>query len=285
MFENDDNALQTLLNEARKPTETTLDLSVFNANQLPAVLIPDGYKLNILSDLEKHLPSPVRKKGTVTLDDADSFIWYVTEHGTPDTTRIYLQADYPNGKLRLQALLNDNTGGDQAHWRDHQAWLTPAKSVEWQRWTSHDRKGMTQAEFATWLEDNAADIAVVEGMPTATQMLEMALTFEATSEKRFKSAQRLQSGGVSFEFVDRDDDATRSRMQAFERFSLGLPVLHGGAAYRLDARLKYRIRDGALSLWYELVRPDKVLEAAAKDLVEKVRESAGFPLIAGNPNT
>jgi len=29
------------------------------------------------------------------------------------------------------------------------------------------------------------------------------------------------------------------------------------------------------------VRPDKVLEAAAKDLVQKIKDESGFPLLAG----
>jgi uncharacterized protein YfdQ (DUF2303 family) len=142
---------------------------------------------------------------------------------------------------------------------------------------------MSQIDFANWIEDNIGDITTVEGMPTGAQMLEMALNFEAASEKRFKSGARLQSGGISLEYVDTDDDATRSKMAMFERFSLGLRVLQGGEAYEMSARLKYRIRDGGLSIWFELIRPDKVLEAATKDIVEKIKNESGFTLLLGSP--
>lgn len=266
-MDTDQNAINTILQAAAKPELTTLDINSLSLGKIPAALVPEGFKLSLLPELEKHLPCPLRKKGNRQLDDAESFIFYAKEHGTPETCRIYLRADFPRGEIEFTAT------------------YAPKKSEEWKRWTSQNRTALLQAEFASFLEDNLADIAPPSAekpkLPNGSQMLALALNFQATSEKSFKSQTRLQSGGVELEYIDREDDATRGKMETFERFELGLAPLFNGSAYRLEARLKYRVRDQKLSVWYELIRPDKVLEAATKDLVELIKNETGFPVLMG----
>lgn len=288
--------IRTVLDAARSAEISSINLDELEQGQLPVLFVPEGYTATVLKDLEKHLPTPIRKIAVVSLSDADSFIAYTKEHGNSIHSHIYLQADYPQGRVEFTAIINDHGGDyDAQAWRDHRATFNPDKSLEWQRWTKNNCTPMSQIEFASWIEDNMADIATVDKLPNASQMLEMALSFEANSEKRFKSATRLQSGGISMEYIDTEDDATRQRMEMFDRFAIGIPVFAqpitvGGqgtdapaVGYRIDARLKYRIREGKLALWYELVRADKVLAAASQDLVVKIRDEAGFPLLAGNP--
>ena len=146
-----------------------------------------------------------------------------------------------------------------------------------------DRKPMSQAEFATFIEDNSPEIATVTSMPTGSDMMTLATTFEATSEKRFKSGVRLQSGGLSIEYVDQEDAGTLARMQMFEKFALGMPIYFNGQPYRIDARLKYRVRDGKLALWYELIRPEQIIKDAAEMIIQSVREQTGMPTLFGQP--
>ena len=78
-------------------------------------------------------------------------------------------------------------------------------------------------------------------------------------------------------FVEQDDAQTLETMKMFDRFSIGLPVFWGGEAYRVDARLRYRVREGKLTFAYSLIREDKVLEAATKTLIEKVDVEGTYP--------
>jgi uncharacterized protein YfdQ (DUF2303 family) len=88
---------------------------------------------------------------------------------------------------------------------------------------------------------------------------------------------------VRLEYVDDDDAATLTQMKLFERFQIGIPVFWAGPAYRIDARLKYRHGSGKVSFWYELIRADRVHEAAAKDLIDRVRAGlGGVPLLMGS---
>ncbi|HRO60246.1 MAG TPA: DUF2303 family protein [Burkholderiaceae bacterium] len=239
------------------------------------IALPPGWTMARLDD-EQMLTQPRRVKGTVILNDADSFVAYVARHkpAGADTRTVWCTADFQRGVLSLQAILNDNeAGGVEAHWRDHRATFSPELSAEWERWKGQDRKPFTQVEFATFIEENGKDIASVVGLPTSAQMLELALNMEAMQDVRFKSAIRLQNGGVQLQFVQDDDAQTLARMQLFERFAIGIPVFWNGEAYRIDARLRYRVRDGKVSFWFELLRPDLVFESSARTLIEQIRKN------------
>lgn len=162
--------------------------------------------------------------------------------------------------------------------------LAPVEAVEWKRWLSRNKQHFSQIDFAAWLEENLSDIASVAGMPSGADILKMALGFEANSDKKLRSKVNLQDGGVQFEFVDDSTQETRTTMQAFERFTLGLPVFDGStSAYPLEARLKYREKDGKLTFWYELIRPDRVFKTAVTDELGRIKEATGFPVVSGKP--
>lgn len=93
----------------------------------------------------------------------------------------------------------------------------------------------------------------------------------------------LQNGGVSFEFVEDETKETRTRMVVFERFTLGLPVFDGSTtAYAIEARLKYREKEGSVTFWYELIRPDRVFKDAVADTLNQIKEQTGFMLLHGS---
>jgi len=245
-----ENIAATVAREARKPFAIKDDADAL------MVAIPDGWKLE---STENQLPSPLRKKASVLLADSDSFVSYmsiINDHG-------------------------EEVDGQQ--WRDHIAKLTPAKSVEWQRWTNKDRQRFSQAEFACWIEDNMGDIATADGFPSGTAMLTMATNLEIAQDSTIKSAIRLQSGGVRMEYVEDSNAETVKSMEVFSRFAIGVPVFWGGSAYMVEARLKYQLKGGKVDFWYELNRPDKVLEDAAKTLTSTIKGETGIPLFHGKP--
>lgn len=279
--------IKTILDAAAKPHIEAIDIGALQSGKLPVLMVPQGYKAEVLKDLqlqqlEKHLATPLRKRGKVVLHDSASFIHYVNQHQADNVTSIYCDANYQESKVDLTAIFNDqgtlNTG-----WRDHTAAYSPLQSVEWKRWIGQNRKTFSQVEFALFIEDNLQDIASVEGMPTGTQMLEMAMNLEANQDSRFKSNIRLQSGGTELAFVQKEDDATLEKMRLFERFSIGIPPFFNGSNFRIDARLRYRVRDGKLTFWFELIREDKVLQAAAEEEIAKIADATGLIVLQGNP--
>lgn len=277
----DHNYADTILAAARKPENITV-----GPNNHPLILLPDGWTQQ---DLEKHLPAPLRKRAKVTLTTSDSYIEYLKRHGSLASCVVYVQADYAAGIVGMLAILNDHTETEPA-WRDHTANFKPPFSEEWKVWNAKDGEKMSQVEFAEFIEANQKDIAgpredIKDGEfqpPSGAAMLEMALNLEAKQEVTFKSAIRLQSGTTDLTYRDSEDEETIKKMQVFDRFDIGIPVLFGGASYRINAALRYRINSGRMMFWFELHRPDVVLESAVKDEIEKVRK-AGFPVLFGSP--
>lgn len=271
MAENQENIAATVAREARKPI-------VLNEFQ---TALPDGYSLK---DTEFLLDRPRRKIAKVSFSDEAGFTDYVSRHGSADFSTLWCQADYPKGKISYTAILNDHgADGEAQDWRDHLASFIPDQSVEWRRWTGKNKSLMSQLDFASFLEENLGDIASADGYPTGTQMLHMATGLEITQDSRIKSAIRLQSGGVRVEYVQDDNAETAQSMEVFSKFAIGLPVFWAGAAYQVEARLKYRLKEGKLTFWYELNREDKVMEDAAKTLTASIQQKIGFPLYHGNP--
>lgn len=267
------NIAETLARELRKPLEICSEIPAY----VRRIALPPKWTLREV-DNEPLLPAPRRKQGRVSLIEPESFIAYVARHGVEDQTTIWCAVDYAAGRVGFQAILNDHGGKpDDPHWRDHVAVFNPKFSDEWKRWNRHNgsENKFTQFEFASFIEENLKDIRSVDESPSGAQMLTMALNMEANQDVKFKSAIRLQSGGVSLQYEAQEDENTAKSMQLFERFTIGIPVFWAGEAYQLGARLRYRVRDSKLTFWYELVRQDLVLEDATKTLIAKIQDGVG----------
>lgn len=274
-MENIDNA-QTILNAGAAIVDVK-----FHEGQSPFAIVPDGYQVK---DMEHVLDAPTRKRAKVTLLDADSYIAYTKEHGSMATCRHYAEVDYEKSLCTVVGIINDHgSKEDEPHWRDHTATFSPKLSIEWKRWTESNgvSKAMAQSKFAAFIEDNIGDI---NGTPSGTEMLGMALNFEQTSEKRFKRRIDLGTGGVQLEYVDKADDATSAKIKMFERFNIAIPVFQGSnVAYPVECRLKFRQNNDTLNFWYELIRPDRVFRQAVTDEIGAIKEKTGFMLLYGTP--
>lgn len=271
-----ENIAQTLARELSEPTRIYED----PANGIHVTALPAGYKLEAL-DHSKLLPNPNRTIAVAQLSDCDSFLAYVAKY-QQERTVVWCAFNPQTFTLAFTAVIDEHSDTAPG-WRSHQAVYQPAMSAEWTTWTANNKQAKEQVEFAEFIERHEPDIASEEGYPTSLQMLSMATEFEANSEKRVKSVARLQGGGVRLEYIDDDNADTLAQMKVFEKFQIGIPVFWACPGYRIDARLKYRHGSGKVKFWYDLIRPDRVHEAAAKELIERVRTSIGaLPLLMGN---
>ncbi|CAI06128.1 conserved hypothetical protein [Aromatoleum aromaticum EbN1] len=246
--------------------------------------VPDGYKL---VSLETHNASPARKSGSTTLHDADSFIAMVKRHGTAEDCAVYIDADYAAQKISAVALFNDHSE-DGPGWRDHRAVFAPRFTEEWKRWTGKSGVPMKQAELGMFLEANVGDIVAPPDskLPTGSDVLGFVLTLQENRKVRYGSAVNLQNGMVQIEFTEEGDSATKGKLEVFREFALGLRPFANGQAYQLSAFLRYRVdrNTGELNFWFELQRPDRVLEDACRETVELIRAQASVPVVFGRPD-
>jgi len=252
-------------------------------DHIKRVALPPGWSLAERND-EALQEKPHRKSGVATLTDLESFIGYINRHKVDGTTIIYCGADYAESNIDFNCVFDDHgTGPIGQNWRSFRAEYKPLFSEEWKRWTKMNEMRLSQFEFAKFIEDNLNDIAAADGMPTGQQLLEMALSFQASQDMKLKSSIRLQDGGVNMTFIEESDQATMKQMKFFEQIAIGVSVFWGGTSYEMKARLRFRPNGGAPQFWFELIRADKIIEDATKTIINQIKTETAVPLYFGKP--
>ena len=242
---------------------SSLQTRTVDESSAPFALVPEGFKVE---SLEKTLEHPLQIRQKVNLKTAASFIAYVIRFGDQFST---IFADQDNRAFR--AILDFHAQGENheehtASWNNHTADYACPLSREWQAWSQHDSDKMNQLQFAEFLEDRAQDIV----SPSGAELLDIALKFNVTRKSVFSSGIRLSSGEVQFQFSDQNEK--KSTVEVPEEFTIGLAPFHNGEPYEVKARLRYRINDGCLLIWYQLIEPEKVIEDAFAGVMAEIEE-------------
>lgn len=248
--------------------------------------------------LQRQFLNPTFRKGAVKLDDGKTFIAYVARHGTENTAIYAKQSpakfiavidEHPEPKASTEtstvALATPDPSAPA--WRQFRAEFSPTLAQEWLTWNGHNGREKlfkSTEEFAYFLEDNLPDI--VE--PSGAEMMQMALDFRVNQEVRYSAAQRLQDGHVEMQFQSIVEGTAAGRAGTIripETFRIEVPVFAGVDChiYSVDARFRYRLSQQGLVLWYELVRPHKVLELAFKDLWMEIGDGTAKDILLGTP--
>ncbi|MFK5689577.1 DUF2303 family protein [Ornithinimicrobium sp. LYQ92] len=245
------------------PADDTVGLYIVRDTDGQARVIDVRDKLGILP------AHPDRKTGQITLTNVDSFIDALAKHGLPETE---LYANTKAGTIRAVINAHGFTSGgteDAAGYGDHTITLALPATKDWQQWTAHDGKLMTQADFAEFIEDHLPNFVT----PSGADMLELAQTFQATTKVDFASSQRIASGETQLLYTE-EQNATAGKKGSLaipDKFSLALQPFERGEAYRVEARFRYRINGGNLALGYRLTRPEDVLRDAFDQVIEFVQ--------------
>lgn len=232
-------------------------------------VVPKDYKVE---DLGQFLPRPLRIEESVNLHDTDSFIAYVNNFKLP-VSRIF----FDSIEEEFVAVF-DYHEVEMAGWCGHTATFKPRRSVEFETWMASNRKQMTQVDFARFLEENMPD--VVE--PNSAELLQVALTFEAKKSVEFSSGVRLNNGQIQFQYDEVvRGTAQKGTIEIPESFVLGIPIHVNGPAYRIPVRLRWRLQEGKVVFWYEIVRPHRFIEDALKEIRERVGVETTMGILAG----
>lgn len=209
------------------------------------------------------LARPPHVKARPLFFDIASFVQYVTRYRDGDTAIFVDRAT-----ATLTAVLDYHQPTEDtlsitvngARWGHHVATFMARPTREWSTWTNHNGKRKSQLEFAEFLEDNLADVA----SPPGAWIYEIARSLEASKSASFLSGIRLTDGQsqLRYEETITAKAGEKGHLEIPERFVLGLAPFEGAERFEVVARFRYRITDGKLQLWFDLLRPHKVLEAA-----------------------
>ncbi len=237
-------------------------------------IVPKDHKIEDLTELQYKEAPLLRKKGNVTLFDQASFCAYF-DLFADDDSRIF--ANQPEAKF-LAVFDYHGAGEGKPRHGEHRATFGLRPSIEWAAWGGKNGKGMPQAEFAEFIEDNAADVI----SPDPATMIEVARDLKAKSEVNFASSIRLANGQTQFTYQEEVRGSVgKGNMEVPETFKIAIPIYMGGPRYEMTARLRYRIKEGKLVLWYDLHRVQKLIEEAFLGTVKAIEETTAIQVLMG----
>ncbi len=253
--------------------------------KIEAVTIPDGTNGMVAViggacvDLTPFRPErPDRKRIAVNLYSVESFIEYVNEHKGANT-RIFASLSKAPYTMVAAIDYHETTPVGKPEFITHLAVLTLRTTDEWDRWSGSDKKQFNQIEFAEFVEENALDIVD----PESAKIMEIVLSLQSANEVRWKSAARLNNGAVHLEYHD-EAKAMAGKdgsMEIPELIKLNLAVFRGLEEKIIEARFRYRLRSGSIALFYQLVRPQKLIDAMVLDAMLKVKAETQLPVFDG----
>lgn len=212
---------------------------------------------------------PGRKTGHYRVTDAAAFVGYLAKHGHGNTE---VWANVNSGTVR--AVINAHGGEvSGAGHEDHTVTLHLATTDDWKHWTERDGKLVPQLAFAEFVEDHLPNFVT----PSAADMLELAQTFQATTKVDFASSQRVKSGETQLTYQETGSASAgkKGNLAIPDTFTIALQPFENGPAYKVQARFRYRITDGTLTLGYRLTRPQDVRKTAFDEVVAGIHDDTG----------
>lgn len=265
-----------------RTAQEAVELKTLDSEALYGVTLPAGAQHKVI-DLEQYELAPRRTKGVYSPHTVADLLRFAeaqdaapvdpTDGAGTTTAWVDLEA------FRVEVVFNDAKPGEPA-WRDHRALLQLKHTPEWKHWVSQSGEYLDQLAFAEHLEDGIAEIID----PDAATMLEIAQSFHASRDVTFKSGQRLASGEVKF-VNDEEITATAGKdgdIEVPQTFELAIAPFVGEAAYKINARLRYRFTPQGLKIGYTLDRPERVLRDALEQIQQRIADSS-LPTYLGRP--
>jgi uncharacterized protein YfdQ (DUF2303 family) len=248
----------------------------------PFILKPAGTELARLPERPRERPEEL--KAAPTFHDATSFIAYVKRFKDGDSqlfadldkSVVVAVMDYHQAPL--PAVTADGPTQRQRH-GNHVATYTARASEEWKVWVGKNGAKMSQVDFVSFLEDNYFDVLE----PSSAEMLTIASNLDAKKSVNFSSGIRLDNGQHQLAYEETINGAVRGnqQLQIPSVFKVGLAPYVGCARYPTEARLRYRVPQGQLSIWFDLLRHVQIQRDAFEAIVKRITDETAIPVYAG----
>lgn len=260
--------------------------------------VPKGYVVQSIKPLlDEYLEAPERRKGTARLGTLDSFKEHVLRFKDDDSA---LFADPKADGPSLTCVFDYHRQGPTGDPRfgTHRAVYAFPISDEWKAWLSQNGKPMAQSQFAAFLEDRIADVAspadpgelarefaakLFVSFAGPSRLIELSRGLSVRVDQTVRNAQNLQSGEAQVQFVATHTADDGKPLNVPGAFLLNVRVFRNGVPYEIPARLRYRVKEGAITWFYELYRADRIFDHAFEDACAQAEAVTELPLYVGTP--
>jgi uncharacterized protein YfdQ (DUF2303 family) len=246
-----------------------LPYGVREVHGMPFAVLPNDHQLH---SLEKFLPAPKRVEETRKLGCFRSFLDYVSRFKN-DTTTVFTQLTHDK-RVQFVGVFDYHEAGKPA-WGKHVVQFEALPSHDFKAWLGTAGETFTQIELARFMENQAHNIAGIE----AAEVLELVQNLEAMENVSVKSVNRLDNGRVAFAYESLPDlkSTAKGVTKAFpNELRIAVVPYLGVDEINLTVRLRYKIGNGQITFWLEIVRLDYALEMLAKEMIEQVEVLEGI---------
>lgn len=251
---------------------------VVNAETRHFAFVPEGMSVVSLEQFQDAEPK-LRKQGRVEVFDVSSFAAYFNRFADEDS----LIFGSPE-KVSFTGVIDYHREKEgEARPCKHLVYLKLRETERWLTWKGANKKPMEQAVFAQFIEDNRADIYAPDGSnyPASADMVEIARTLEATGGFQFAQATNLKTGERRISYVEATQ-ATAGPSQSMtipDEFIVRIPIFLNQPPVEVRCRLRFRISGGKLSMWFDMIRVDEMLNEEFTKAAAAVEKLAGRPVL------
>ena len=248
-----------------------------------------GYR----DELEKWRFAPERRKGTAKVTTLAAFIGLTARH-KDEHSALFARTQWPGPSLT--SVIDYHQTDAVARFGEHRVVYEFPLTPEFQTWIKYNQKELGQGAFAEFIEENIADLSVA--MPgeveqfeklfkvkfaVPTDLIELSRGLEIVADSRVKNVVRLQSGEAQIAFDTTHKGANGEPLNVPGLFLLSLRVFVDGSEVRIPARLRYRLRDGAIFWAYSLYKWEDALRSRVVSDAAIAAQQTALPLYEGAP--
>lgn len=294
--------LRDIVERAAAPTVLDIDTSQLGHGLPPTVpLLFDASSQRAipLKDLiDQYRREPERRRGTANVTTRASFIDLVNRHRDEHSV-IFAQTQWPEPNLTAVIDYHTAADGDGPHvarWSSHRIVYAFPLTEEFKAWVEGSGQAFDQLDFAAFLEEHAAELAAPtdgerseferlfkERFATPAEVLQLSRHLEVHVGQRVKRQERLASGERVVEFTDEHTNSKGEKVDVPGIFMVSVPAFVDGDPVRIPARLRYRLKGGAVVWFFQLYRWEFWLrEEVQRDLATCVGDT-GLPAFEGAP--
>lgn len=264
----------------------------------PFVLVPEGTEVHSLEHL---LPFSPFQRENVTLTRPESLIDWCNRFKRPESV---IFADQASEKFTAvldyhgesDPALASFSGGKRAM----VGAITLQKTPEWKTWLGITKQALGQIALAEFIEDNILDIID----PKGATMLEFAKNFRTRHKADFAEVVNLENGQSKVQYEEtieikgQSSSSSKGEFLVPNQILLALQPYEGtpekknedgsivegvSPGYEVVCRFRSRTANAKSIFYFEIVRPDLIVEDAFGKIAAKIAEKTGLPMFYGKP--
>lgn len=253
---------------------------------------------------ESYRERPERKTGTARALTLASFIDLTNTHKVAESV-VFANTDWKQPSFQSVIDYHGASGeaasgaweGEPGNLKHRIRYEFPL-SEEWKAWVEVNGSGLSQADFAAFIEDRIAELAspmdaekiqlerdFQTTVATPADVLRLSRGLQVNVNSQVKQIVTLQTGEGQLTWDEGHTDGDGKPLKVPGIFLVSVAPFFMGDPVRIPARLRYRVSAGKVTWSILLYRPDKYVTERVREDLDKVARETGLPAFEGSPES